>query len=408
VNSPVTGQPTLWVNSGPSRHRPASVSLSCPGPEFGALLAGGPRPADLLKSVFRVTVVQESSAEGQGLPDVSGHYFLLEDEIRFLPTFPFERNLKYRASFDLSAVETLQAGKPAALEFTIPSENEAVEPTAVTQIFPSCDVLPENLLRFYVHFSNPMQRGRASEQIAVLDSDGQPVTDALYRPPVELWDRTMRRLTVLLDPGRLKRWVGPNVALGPPLKAGQQYVLQIGSGLIDRHGRPLRGRFRKHFLASDPVREPISVKDWHLHRPTAGGCNPLALTFAHSLDSALLNQMIRIELEDGSVVHGQIHVDQCERRWMLTPASPWSAGVYRVRVDSRLEDVCGNTPTAAFDRPLRTSSDAVGEPERISFAFRTAGLRARILPKSGTCLPPHSRQGKRRAERRALPLREAP
>src|ERR1700741_2432210 len=100
--------------------------------------------------------------------------------------------------------------------------------TEVTHIFPLSDVLPENLLRFYVCFSNSMQRGRASEDISLLDSDGQPVADALYRPPCELWDRRMQHLTVLLDPGRLKRWVGPNRELGPPLKAGQAYTLAVG------------------------------------------------------------------------------------------------------------------------------------------------------------------------------------
>src|SRR5580658_3030889 len=103
-----------------------------------------------------------------------------------------------------------------------------------------------------------MQRGRALKEISLLDSDGRPVSDALYRPPVELWDRAMRHLTVLLDPGRLKRWVGPNVELGPPLKEGQQFTLEIGSGMIDQYGRPLRERFQKHFFVGDPVREQVS------------------------------------------------------------------------------------------------------------------------------------------------------
>jgi hypothetical protein len=370
MNSTVTGQRTLRINVDPSHHGPVSVSLSCPGPEFGALLAGAPRPADLLKSVFRVTVAQDPSAESHRLPGVSGRYVCLEDEIQFVPNFPFESGVKYRVTFDLSSIESYPAEKQVALDFTIPPENEAVGPAVVTQVFPTCDILPENLLRFYVHFSNSMQRGQALKQIALLDSDGQPVSDALYRTPVELWDRTMRRLTVLLDPGRLKRWVGPNVALGPPLKAGQQYILEIGAGMIDLHGRPLAEPFRKHFLASDPVREPISGKNWQLHRPAAGGRDPLALTFTRPLDRALLNEMIRIESIDESPIDGQVDVDRCETRWKLIPTSPWNAGVYRVRIDSRLEDVCGNTPTSAFDRPLRTSQDAASEPERISFAFR--------------------------------------
>jgi hypothetical protein len=119
-----------------------------------------------------------------------------------------------------------------------------------------------------------MQRGRALDEISLLNSEGQPVPDALYRPPVELWDKTMRCLTVLLDPGRLKRLVGPNVELGPPLKAGETYTLKIGSAMIDLHGRQLGERFRKRFLVANPLRERISVQSWELQMPVTGMRNP--------------------------------------------------------------------------------------------------------------------------------------
>jgi hypothetical protein len=73
------------------------------------------------------------------------------------------------------------------LEFSLPREPK-IGPTKVKHFFPSSDSLPENLLRFYVCFSNPMQRGRAAEHISLLGPDGRPAPDVLYRPPVELWD----------------------------------------------------------------------------------------------------------------------------------------------------------------------------------------------------------------------------
>jgi len=144
---------------------------------------------------------------------VSGRYRLYDDELLFIPTFPFDSDVKYRVIFDARPLGFLLAEEPAeepmTLEFVIPSDQKAPAITEVTHIFPSCDRLPENLLRFYVCFSNSMQRGWAMDKISLLDCEQQPVADALYRPPVELWDKTMRRLTVLLDPGRLKRGVGP-------------------------------------------------------------------------------------------------------------------------------------------------------------------------------------------------------
>jgi hypothetical protein len=352
MSSPVLCQPKLRVNSGVSPHGPGSVSACYLGPEFVAVLAGSTRLSDLMQSVFRVIVADVASPD-DCLPDVSGRYLLYDDEVRFIPTFPFDSHVKYRVIFDARPLGFLLREEPLMLEFLIPSDLKAPALTKVTNIFPSSGLLPENLLRFYVCFSNSMQRGRALDEISLLNSEGQPVADALYRPPVELWDRTMRRLTVLLDPGRLKRWVGPNIELGPPLKAGQTYTLEIGSGMIDLNGRPLRERFRKPFLVGDPVREYISVDSWERLPPVTGSRQALVLLFKSPMDWALLLRTITVGSAEGSAIAGQVVVDQCEKRWSFTPTSPWIAGTYQICVGSSLEDVCGNSITGAFDQPIR-------------------------------------------------------
>jgi hypothetical protein len=315
-------------------------------------------------------VAQVSSPEADGLPDVSGRYLLLEDEVQFIPHFPLETDVKYRATFDPRPLGFPLTADSMMLEFLIPAERNASALTEVTHIFPSCDLLPENLLRFYVCFSNSMQRGRALEEISLRGSDGQPVADALYRPPVELWDKTMRHLTVLLDPGRLKRWLGPNVELGPPLKVGQTHTLEIGSGMTDLYGRRLRESFRKHFVVGDAVRQHISVEDWNILPPMTGKRQALVLKLTRPLDWALLLQTITIESVDGLVVNGQVVVDQCERRWSFTPSSPWIAGRYHIRVGSSLEDVCGNSITGAFDRPIRRDPNLVTDIYSSSLSFQ--------------------------------------
>jgi hypothetical protein len=244
--------------------------------------------------------------------------------------------------------------------------------TEVTHVFPSSGILPENLLRFYVCFSNSMQRGRALEEILLLDPDGQPIADALYRPPVELWDRAMRCLTVLLDPGRLKRWVGPNVQLGTPLKVGQQYTLEIGSGMVDGHGQPLDNSFRKHFLASDPIREPIATENWKVLAPATGSSEALVLTFPNPLDWALLLRTIKIRSQDGVRINGQIVIDQNERRWNFTPTYPWIPGAYYIRAGSDLEDVCGNDIAGPFDRPLGKDAEVIGNIKESWLGFELA------------------------------------
>jgi hypothetical protein len=360
----------LKVNSDSSQLGPGSVSVCCLGPDLAAFLASSTRPDDLLKSIFRVSVGQAPSPKGDSLPDVSGRYILFKDEVQFIPHFAFERDVKYHATFDPRPLGALLTAESLNLEFLIPTEQNPPARTEVTHVFPSCDLLPENLLRFYVCFSNSMQHGRALEEISLLDSDGKAVADTLYRPPLELWDRTMRHLTVLLDPGRLKRWVGPNVELGPPLKVGQEYTLEIGSGMIDLYGRPLRERFRKHFVVGGAVRERISAEHWKILPPVTGTQQALALVFTSPLDWALLLRSITIESAGGAVMDGQVVVDQRERRWSFTPSSPWIAGVYHARVGSSLEDVCGNSISGAFDRPLRRSSNLITEVDGFSLTFQ--------------------------------------
>jgi hypothetical protein len=300
-----------------------------------------------LQSIFRVRVVQ-SEAALDDLPVVLGRYDVVENGVRFTPHFPFEPELSYRASFDPRPL-----GYQADVlvdEFSLPRERSdaAVE---VTHIYPSGDELPENLLRFYVTFSASMQRGRAGAEISVLGPDGEPASDVLYRAPVELWDRSMRCLTVLLDPGRLKRGVGPNRELGPPLKSGEMYTLSIGAGMVDWSGRQLAKPFYRRFRVTNAVREPVAVEQWNVLPPETDSRQPLVLEFPRPLDWAMLLHSIIVMSPDEKPLTGKVAIDQCERRWTFTPAAPWIAGSYQLRVASDLEDVCGNDLVAAFDRP---------------------------------------------------------
>lgn len=309
-----------------------------------------------LKSIFRVRVVEAEMSGCEDLPDILGRYQILKGEVRFFPHFPFEPGVGYRASFDPRPLALRNFSEVLTLEFSLPREKNAVR-TQVSHVFPSSDVLPENLLRFYVCFSNPMQRGMVEKHVGILDHDGQPAPDVLYRAPVELWDRAMRHLTILLDPGRLKRGVGPNRQLGPPLKPGLEYTLAVNSELLDLSGNPLRESFYKNFRVSEPVRERIAVEKWIVLPPATRSSQPLVLEFPRPLDWAQLWNSIAVVTENGNPIEGKVAIDQSERRWSFTRTSIWVSGSYHIRVASSLEDVCGNNLLGPFDRPLRTSAE---------------------------------------------------
>jgi hypothetical protein len=362
-------QPGLRLEYDGDRIAAACVGVHNLDPDLVSRLDESRRTGPLLRSVLRVSVIEPEMNGCGERPDVLGRHQILDTGVRFIPRFPFEPGVRYRASFDPRPLGYAGLADALMLEFSLPNPVN-VEPTSVTAVFPSADVLPENLLRFYVCFSRPMRRGRAEAQITLLGPDGRPVPDALYRPPVELWDRSMRCLTVLLDPGRLKRRVGPNRQLGPPLKAGTHYALAIGSEMLDSAGRSLCQSFFKPFVAAEAVREAIALARWKVRLPAPKSCQPLKILFPGPLDWALLWHSITVVPDGGAQIRGRISIDLSERQWNIAPSSPWAAGGYSIRVASDLEDACGNSVFAPFDRRLRPGRDLAVETGNCSIPFK--------------------------------------
>ena len=365
--------PSLTVDSGPDVSGSLGIGIGRLGQGLMAAIAAHLDAGGDMAVILRVMVVQPEAPLNSGLPNVSGRYQVVEGGIRFAPYFPFEPGMTYRAVFDPEPLRHSELPNGSIVDFSLPRDGSAL-PTQVSRILPSGDDLPENLLRLYVCFSNPMQRGHAQDEIMLLGPGGEPAVDALYRAPVELWDRAMRVLTVLLDPGRLKRGVGPNRELGPPLAIGRVYTLVVGSGMTDLFGRRLDHPAHKRFCVTEAVRQPVTVERWAITPPRPDTCLPLILAFPRSLDWAMLSSSITVESEIGETIEGRSRTDQSETQWSFTPCTSWIPGRYRIRVASVLEDPCGNDLLAAFDRPLRSGHDALSEITCHSLAFDVAPL----------------------------------
>jgi hypothetical protein len=331
-----------------------AITLRGLHPDMTATLDRLQRAGISYQSVLSVRVVG-GDQDTDDIPKVGGHHQLLEDKLVFVPHFEFEPGTLYRARFDPPHDTAFDKCAPLSLDIRVSSKS--TPPSKVLAVFPSGDQLPENLLRFYVSFSESMGRGKADAQIAILGPDGGPTPDILYRTPVELWDREMRCLTLLLDPGRLKRGVGPNRALGPPLKAGHEYTLVVGAGMTDRLGQHLPEAFSKRFRATEAVRKAIEIADWLVLAPVPGTVDPLRLIFPAALDWGMLDYSIRVVNRQGQPLGGHREIGRGEKQWSFTPASPWTAGEYRVVVSSELEDVCGNVLFGAFDRDVRLDAE---------------------------------------------------
>src|SRR5262249_10500189 len=160
----------------------------------------------------------------------------------------FARGMRYRVvvARDQLSRNAGASREDISLEFAT-AEPPAAPPTEVARIYPTTDRLPENQLKFYIHFSAPMSRGEAYRRIHLLDADGIEMKDVFLELGEELWDPPMQRLTLLCDPARVKRGLRPREELGPVLEAGKDYSLVVDRQWRDANGHELATGARKSF-----------------------------------------------------------------------------------------------------------------------------------------------------------------
>lgn len=218
--------------------------------------------------------------------------------------------------------------------------------------------VPSNLLRLYVELSAPMEPGSAYEHVHLIDGDGKEIHDAFLVLREELWSPDHRRLTLLFDPGRLKRGIRANVEMGPPLVAGRRYRLVIDSLWRDARNLPLRGAFRQELrvagfdsVSPDPAR-------WSISAPRRNTRDALRIEFDEALDHALAMRMIAVVDSRGSRLPGLVTLSESDRVWTFVPATPWRDDM-RLRIDPALEDLAGNNLVRLFDSDRTYGGPAV-------------------------------------------------
>jgi hypothetical protein len=302
-------------------------------------------------------------------PDVAiaGEYIPGDSALEFQPVFPFDPGRTYRVQIDPSRLPRPRQAPRLDTTAALPPADPgpAVE---VTHIYPSAEVWPENLLRFYIHFSGPMARQPGVEHVRLFDERGREVRDALLESPVDFWSPDQRRYTVFFDPGRVKSDLVPNRQLGRALLKGRRYTIEVGVGWKDAAGRPLREAYRRTFLAGPAVDRALDLGDWQLSLPAAGTRDALVVTVPWSLDRALLERTVGVARGDVAL-DGRVHVVANETQWRFEPAEVWSADAYDLLVLSVLEDPQGNLIGQPFEVDPHTAAGAPPRPERYAIPF---------------------------------------
>jgi hypothetical protein len=303
------------------------------------------------QKVLSVTAEQGSLIADVGLPPMLGNYRLEGDSLWFHPRFPLEPGVAYQATLRLRHVPVAPIEFSLSSTFRVPAAIH-VPTTVVKQVYPTTTQVPENLLKFYLQFSAPMSGGHIYEHIRLVDQAGASIELPFLEIDEELWDPSMTRLTLFIDPGRIKRGVTPLEEVGPALLAGRSFSLLIDAAWPDATGAPLKASFRKSFQVGPPDRTPIDPAKWTIRPPAAGSKRPLVVRFDRPLDWALARRLLDVRRPNGTSVPGTVALNDEEREWRFTPERPWPKGSWDIVVPTTIEDLAGNNIGKSFEVDL--------------------------------------------------------
>jgi hypothetical protein len=321
------------------------------------------------------TELADRTARQRPFQSVAGRFDVDGASVWFVPRFPFLPATSYSL-----IVRPPPDGEAWAITRPAPA---AMPATRVVAVYPTAAELPLNQLKLYVHFSRPMSEGRAASAVRVRRVDTGADLDGAFLPmEPELWDRRRRRLTVLFDPGRIKRGLEPHEEAGYPLVEGVPVEVEIAEGLLDAEGVPLVGPMTRRYEVGPPERMAVDPGRWAWHPPAAGSTGPMVVEFDRPLDHALLEHSLEVVGPGASPLAGRATVGPGERSWRFAPGRPWRSGRHALRVDTRLEDLAGNSVARVFDRDLSRTDEVPLAARAVTIDFVC-----------GTADPPAGRPG---------------
>jgi hypothetical protein len=309
-------------------------------------------------------VLTVRAGDDPSTPDMLGEYEAKGGKIIFRPRFPPQPGVRLRVSF---------IPKPGA-EPMVASFGDRASPmvatTRVTQIYPTTDEWPANTLKMYVEFSFGMAKEDAYRHVRILDEQGKVIEGPFVEIEPELWDPIGRRVTLLFDPGRIKRGLVDNETSGPPLMPGRTVTIEIDSSWRDATGAPLVEKMRKTIRVTDALRKAIDVKLWRVAPPMAPS-DALVVGFDRPLDHALASRAISV-VKNGSRVKGEMTLEKNESALRFAPSESWKPGAYTIRIDGVIEDLAGNRPGKLFDVDTAdaTQSTAATPVSELTFTVR--------------------------------------
>jgi hypothetical protein len=327
------------------------------------------------RSVFPVC-----TKESGGKLSIDGEYKVLETSVIFTPRFPFLAGVEYVASFhqeDLSRNFNevyLPSASRETLHLAFEVQTKDSTNPRVDAIYPSTGLIPDNLLKFHIEFNTAMKHGEVFSRVKLLDENNVEVEKPFLIVDQELWDDEMKTVTLLFDPGRIKRGLRPNLEMGPALQAGAKFTLLVEAGWQCANGMSTSQETRKEFVCTEADRQMPNTENWILTLPSSPD-GQLTVKFDEPLDRVLLANALTVTDQEGKPVNGQFTFFENETSIRFKPENEWRDGPFTLHVNPLSEDLAGNNFNRLFDRDLQADAALKQAPAcKIPFTVRTRRL----------------------------------
>lgn len=288
---------------------------------------------------------------------ISGKWIKGKKKIIFVPDYPFEERVWY-------CVKT--GGRDTLMR--LPEKKNKT--SFVTRIYPLTDSIPENLLRFYVYFNAPMQQGNFPRHIHLYNEANDDLRHAFFDDQRELWNKDFTRLTILLDPGRIKSGLEVNRRMGRVFIPKQVYRLVIDKGWKDIEGFELQSSYTKTFsVVQEDIVHP-DINSWNIKFPKDRK-DFLQILFNDKMDHTGIEQYIAITDAAQTRIKGKMYLQRGETSVVFVPTKKWKKGEYILYINARTEDIAGNNINGLLDHNVGAlKSQMEGNIETIRFFIR--------------------------------------
>lgn len=281
-----------------------------------------------------------------------------DHDLTFAPAAPFLPGQTYRAEW------INQFHVPQQTDFSLQPETSK-SPTV--QMRPQ-SVLPANALKFYLHFSEPMEQGIFLERLRLFDGDGKEVIGPFRE--TELWSPDSKRLTVWFHPGRQKTGVNLNEDEGPVLHENMKHTLVIAGTWRSAKGVALGQDVRFEFQVGQADHAQPNMKHWQITVPESGTKEPLVVRFDEPMDTSVLVSALRVQSGSTEVALAEAQVSPDGLQWSVAPRQPWKKGTLELCAEPTLEDLAGNSLEKLFEVDVSEAVSAAPVVVRRDFEAR--------------------------------------